>query len=63
MQSNLPIQQRRAVSIREAAQCCSLSRATIYRLIADGKLTTLKIGARRLVPVASIDALLNGGVQ
>ena len=40
-----------------------LSRATLYRLIGDGKLATLKIGARRLVPVGAIDALLNGGAQ
>jgi excisionase family DNA binding protein len=51
--------ERRALSIPEAVQTCGLSRATIYRLIADGKLSTLKIGSRRLVPVGAIDALLN----
>lgn len=55
--------ERRALSVREAARTCGLSRATIYRLIADGKLETLKIGARRLVPVGAIDALLKGGAQ
>ena len=29
---------------------CGLSRATLYRLLNDGKLTTIKVGARRLVP-------------
>jgi hypothetical protein len=38
-------------------------RATLYRLIEQNKLATLKIGARRLVPVGSIDALLKGGAQ
>jgi excisionase family DNA binding protein len=52
---------KRAVSIREASQMCSLSRATLYRLIASGQLTTIKVASRRLVPVASIDALLSGG--
>jgi excisionase family DNA binding protein len=52
---------RRAFSIVETAKVCGLSRATIYRLIEQKKLMTLKIGARRLVPVGSIDALLNGG--
>jgi excisionase family DNA binding protein len=62
--SNIPEkQQRRALSIRETAQACGLSRATIYRLIEQKKLVTLKIGARRLVPVSAIDALLNGGAQ
>ena len=42
--------ERRALSIPEAARTCGLCRATLYRLIADGKLSTLKIGARRLVP-------------
>ncbi len=53
--------ERRALSIEETAKTCGLSRATLYRLIADGKLTTLKIGARRVVPVGAIDTLLNGG--
>jgi excisionase family DNA binding protein len=61
MQTNLQSQERRALSIRETATVCGLSRATIYRLIEHGKLTTLKIGARRLVPVGALDALLNGG--
>ena len=55
--------ERRALSIKEAAQSCGLSRATVYRLIADGKLTTLKIGSRRIVTVAALDALLNGGAK
>ena len=56
-------QERRALSIRETAQVCGLSRATIYRLIEQKRLATLKIGARRLVPLSAIDALLNGGAQ
>jgi excisionase family DNA binding protein len=53
-------QERRALSIRETAQACGLSRATIYRLIEQKKLATLKVGARRLVPVGALDALLSG---
>ena len=56
-------QERRALSIRETAQACGLSRATIYRLIEQKRLAMLKIGARRLVPLSAIDALLNGGAQ
>jgi excisionase family DNA binding protein len=56
-----PLVERRALSIEEASEACGLSRATLYRLIADGKLATRKIGARRVVPVGAIDALLNGG--
>ena len=54
---------RLAMSIRETEHATGLSRATLYRLIASGKLTTLKIGARRLVPIGAIDALLNGGAK
>lgn len=61
MSSTPEKQERRALSIRETAQACGLSRATIYRLIEQKKLTTLKIGARRLVPVGAIDALLKEG--
>ena len=63
MATNNQTTERRALSIREAARTCGLSRATLYRLIADGKLSTLKIGARRLVPVAALDALLSGGAS
>ena len=63
MSNNIQKQDRRALSIKEAAQTCGLSRATLYRLIEQNKLATLKIGARRLVPVGSIDALLKGGAQ
>jgi excisionase family DNA binding protein len=61
--TNSEKQARRALSIKEAAEACNLSRATVYRLIADGKLETRKIGARRLVPVGAIDALLSGGAK
>ncbi len=63
MSKNLLVPERRALSILETASTCGLSRATLYRLLKDGKLTTIKIGARRLVPVASVDALLNGGAK
>lgn len=52
---------RLALSIREAEHASGLSRATLYRLIASGKLMTLKIGARRLVTVAALEALLSEG--
>lgn len=60
MSTSNPILERRALSIREAARTCGLSRATIYRLIAAKKLATLKIGSRRLVTPGALDALLSG---
>ena len=43
MPTNIQTSERRVLSIQEAARACGLSRATMYRLIADGKLTTLKM--------------------
>jgi excisionase family DNA binding protein len=61
MRNTTEKQERRALSIIETAQACGLSRATIYRLIEQKKLATLKVGARRLVPVGAIEALLREG--
>jgi len=63
MFSTFKKQERRALSIKETAEACGLSRATLYRLIADRKLATIKIGARRLVPLVAIDALLSGAAK
>jgi excisionase family DNA binding protein len=63
MSNTLQKQERRALSIRETAQACGLSRATIYRLIEQKKLATLKLGSRRLVRPEAIDALLDGGAK
>jgi excisionase family DNA binding protein len=51
----------RAYSIREAAHLCGLSRATLYRLLKEGKITSIKIGSRRLIRDDQINALLAGG--
>lgn len=53
--------ERLALSVPEAAQICGISRATIYRLIQQKKLETVKLGARRLVRPEALAALLNGG--
>jgi excisionase family DNA binding protein len=53
--------ERRALSIVEAEKAMGLSRASVYRAIGSGALSTVKVGGRRLVPVASIDSLLQAG--
>lgn len=35
--------------VKEAAEAIGLSRATLYRLIGAGELTTFKIGSRTLI--------------
>jgi excisionase family DNA binding protein len=54
---------RLVYSVGEAARACGLSRATLYRLIASGKLKTVKVGARRLVLRSALDELLEKGAE
>lgn len=44
-------------SIAEAAKALGLGRTSIYALINEGRLETIKIGRRRLVKVESIQRL------
>lgn len=43
------------VALPEAARRMSLGLSTLKLLIANGKLRSLKVGKRRLVPVSAID--------
>jgi len=40
-----------SVNVREFARLCSLSERTIWALIRDDKIPSIKIGKRRLVPL------------
>jgi excisionase family DNA binding protein len=46
-----------AVSINEAAAILGIGRTSIYRLIKEGRLETVKLGRRNLVKTRSIKAL------
>ena len=55
---------RAAYSAEDAAVLLSISRATVFRLIASGALPSIKIGKRRLVPneaIAAFVAAAKGG--
>lgn len=43
-----------SLSITEAAKAIGVSRTSIYELINAGKIKSIKIGARRLIPVKNI---------
>jgi excisionase family DNA binding protein len=60
-QSHTPRIEARALRIKDAAQAYGISRSLIYKMMADGRLRTVKIGKRRLIPVAAIEALFEGG--
>ena len=62
-QTNTQADERRAYRVNEVIACYRIGRTLIYRLIGQGKLRTVKIGGRRLIPKDAIEALLNGGAQ
>ncbi|NYE50200.1 excisionase family DNA binding protein [Spinactinospora alkalitolerans] len=47
------------LTVDEAAARLRVSRWTLYNLIRSGRLRTVKIGRRRLVPVASLSECLD----
>ncbi|MCL4414468.1 MAG: helix-turn-helix domain-containing protein [Actinobacteria bacterium] len=51
---------RLALSVAEAAAALGLSRSLINQECASGRLHSVKVGARRVIPVASLRAWLNG---
>ena len=55
--------QRLVASVRDAARMMGISRSSVYRLIGNRKLRTVKIGGRRLIPASALDALLEEGAQ
>lgn len=52
--------QRRALGIKGVAETLSVSADSIRRLIRDGKLRTVRLGRRVLVPVAEVERVLAG---
>jgi len=50
-----------AYRVNEFCQVVGLGRTTVYALIAEGKLSTIKIGGRRLIPREAALALIAEG--
>ncbi len=55
--------ERRAYRVNEACAAFRISRSTIYKLMAAGKLRTVRIAGRRLIPAEAAEALLRGGAN
>lgn len=47
------------LTIKQACKRLMISRPTLYKLVNDGKLPSVKIGARRLIPVRAITELID----
>lgn len=54
---------RLAYSVADAIAATGLGKTTIYALLADGRLPSVKIGNRRLIRSADLEALLREGHQ
>lgn len=52
--------ERLVYSVHETARLLSLGRTSIYAMIADGRLESLKLGRRTLIRGESIRRLVNG---
>jgi len=53
--------ERLAVSVTEAAALLGVSRPTIYALLErDGGLPSLRVGRRRLIPMAALERWIDG---
>ena len=53
------IQNKRALRINEASALYGISRSTIYKIMGEGTLRTVKIGGRRLIPRDAIESLIS----
>jgi len=53
--------ERIAVSVKEAVDLTSISRSTMYALLANGTVESVKVGGRRLVKIESLRKLVEGG--
>ncbi|MGI8753325.1 MAG: excisionase family DNA-binding protein [Acidimicrobiales bacterium] len=53
-----PVVQPKAVSVDDAAQLLGLGRSSLYDLLEVGRIRSVKVGSRRLVPTAAIDEFL-----
>jgi excisionase family DNA binding protein len=54
-------EERRAPRVNDAAFTYGLSRSSLYKLMSEGKLASVKVAGRRLIPRESMEALLQEG--
>ena len=52
--------EKRAFHVKDAAAVYGWSRTTIYKMMKDGTLRTVKVAGRRLIPRDALEALIAG---
>lgn len=53
-----PAPPRLSYSVAEASHVTGIGRTTLYKLMGDGSLASVKIGNRRLIPASALQAIL-----
>ena len=51
--------EKRAFRVNEAVEAYGWSRLTLYKMMRDGTLRTVKIGGRRIIPRDVLEALIS----
>ncbi|MFV2021600.1 excisionase family DNA-binding protein [Micromonospora sp. LOL_023] len=54
-----PAARPRVLRVEEAAHELGIGRSLVYDLIRSGRLRSLKVGSRRLIPTAAIDEVID----
>jgi excisionase family DNA binding protein len=56
-------EERRAYSVREFCHAYRISHSHVYALFKSGRLRSVRVGGKRLIPVEAADELLGGGAK
>jgi excisionase family DNA binding protein len=62
-QNNSPTTSRRAFKVDAFCDAYGPSRSTLYKLIREGKIRTIKIGGTRLIPASEGERLITEGLS
>lgn len=55
--------ERLGYTVQETTQIYPFCRATVYNLIRNGTLKSIKVGAKRIILASSLDELAGGGAR
>lgn len=55
--------QPRAYRVNDFCKLYGIGRTGVYKLLKEGKLPSVVIGGRRLIPADAAESLLNGGAK
>lgn len=55
------IVERQGYNVSESARIVGVGRTTMHKMIREGRIRPIKIGARTIIPRSEIDRILRGG--